>query len=663
MFRLYKRLRPLDWGIVAIIVGLTILQVWCTMLLVDYTSEMISAIQLLNCHNSASEFLLMAESAFGEEGAPFVETLRALLAPHMTEAGAIDWDGLLGDPSYQGLLASLPAELQDVFHSLESASPGDIWVEAGMMVLVALGTASCQILVEVLASRVTANLASRVRDEFHHKVDSFGLGEIRRFSTASLITRATNDVQQVSMCTLLLLRMVFAAPVTAIWAICKIQSVAGELTLATALAVLVLVAALVSLMLLVLPEFKRMQKRIDLLNSLTEENLSGIRVVRAYEAEGYQEGKFRKANAELTRSQLFTGRVLALLSPVMMIVMNGLTLAIYWIGAYLMNRGGTALDYASVSAFSSLATQIVMSFMMLLMMFVLWPRASVSARRINEVLGTTPAIEDPEAEEALAEEGTVEFRDVSFRYPDSEADVIEHVSFRARKGDTVAFIGSTGSGKSTAINLVPRFYDATEGEVLVDGVNVKDYTLAALHDKIGYVPQRAVMFSGTVESNVTYGEKAGLEYSEEGVKEAVRIAQGQEFVEEKEDGYKAHVAQGGTNFSGGQKQRLAIARAVCRRPEIYIFDDSFSALDYKTDKLLRRALKREAAEATVLIVAQRIGTIRDADLIVVLDEGKVVGKGTHDELMQNCGVYREIAYSQLSEEELAGMHGEVTVNE
>ena len=408
MFRLYKRLRPLDWGIVAFIVGLTILQVWCTMLMVDYTSGMITSIQLLNCHNSASEFLLMAEDAFGTEGAAFVGMLRSLLSPHTLEGGAIDWAGLMRDPSYQGFIAALPTELADVFHSLESASPGDIWVNAGMMVLVALGIASCQIVIEVLASRVTANLASRVRDEFHHKVDSFGLGEIRRFSTASLITRATNDVQQVSMCTLLVLRMVFAAPVTAIWAICKIQAVAGELTLATGLAVLLLVIALVGLMLLVLPEFKRMQKRIDLLNSLTEENLSGIRVVRAYHAEGYQEGKFQKANGELTRSQLFTGRVLALLSPVMMIVMNGLTLAIYWIGAYLMNRGGTTLDYASVSAFSSLATQIVMSFMMLLMMFVLWPRASVSARRINEVLGTIPAIQDQEVEDAPREEGTIE---------------------------------------------------------------------------------------------------------------------------------------------------------------------------------------------------------------------------------------------------------------
>ena len=649
MFRLYKRLRPLDWGIVAFIVGLTILQVWCTMLMVDYTSGMITSIQLLNCHNSASEFLLMAEDAFGTEGAAFVGMLRSLLSPHTLEGGAIDWAGLMRDPSYQGFIAALPTELADVFHSLESASPGDIWVNAGMMVLVALGIASCQIVIEVLASRVTANLASRVRDEFHHKVDSFGLGEIRRFSTASLITRATNDVQQVSMCTLLVLRMVFAAPVTAIWAICKIQAVAGELTLATGLAVLLLVIALVGLMLLVLPEFKRMQKRIDLLNSLTEENLSGIRVVRAYHAEGYQEGKFQKANGELTRSQLFTGRVLALLSPVMMIVMNGLTLAIYWIGAYLMNRGGTTLDYASVSAFSSLATQIVMSFMMLLMMFVLWPRASVSARRINEVLGTIPAIQDPEVEDAPREEGTIEFRDVSFRYPDSEADVIEHVSFRAKKGDTVAFIGSTGSGKSTLVNLVPRLYDVSEGEVLVDGVDVRKMSQDTLRRKVALVPQTGVLFTGTVRSNVGLGVSS---LSEEKCREVLRLSEALSFVEEMEGGLDAPIAQGGTNVSGGQRQRLCIARALAVDPEVLVFDDSFSALDFKTDRSVRENLAREAKGITKLIVAQRIGTIMDADLILVLQEGKVVGEGKHEELLQNCPVYRDIALSQMSKGEL-----------
>ena len=368
------------------------------------------------------------------------------------------------------------------------------------------------------------------------------------------------------------------------------------------------------------------------------------------------------------KTQMFTSRAMAIMAPVMTMVMSGMSLAIYWIGAYLIDALPTGAErselFGQMAAFSGYGMQVVMAFMMLAMIFIILPRAMVSVRRINEVLDTPASVADGTLSAAPegSPVGTVEFRNVSFKYPDAEEYVLKNLSFRAEKGQTVAFIGSTGSGKSTAVNLVPRFYDATDGEVLVDGVNVKDYTLRALHDKIGYVPQRAVMFSGTVESNVAFGEKDGAEYTPDDVKEAVRVAQGKEFVEEKEDGYFAHVAQGGTNFSGGQKQRLAIARAVCRDPEIFIFDDSFSALDYKTDRELRTALKEEAGGATSLIVAQRIGTIRDADLIVVLDEGKVVGKGTHDELMQNCDVYREIAYSQLSEEELAGMHGEVSKN-
>ena len=434
----------------------------------------------------------------------------------------------------------------------------------------------------------------------------------------------------------------------------------------TILILLVLMFAFV--LLVVVPKFKKIQSMTDDMNSVTRENLTGVRVVRAYNAEAYQEEKFAGANERLTKTQLFTSRAMAIMSPFLTLLISGISLAIYWVGAYLIDALPTAAErgdvYTQMITFSSYAMQIIMAFMMLAMIFVILPRALVSLRRIGEVLNTEAKITDGTLTAAHegSPVGTVEFRNVSFKYPDASEYVLHDMSFKAERGQTVAFIGSTGSGKSTAINLVPRFYDATEGEVLVDGVNVKDYTLAALHDKIGYVPQRAVMFSGTVESNVTYGEKAGLDYSEEAVKDAVRIAQGQGFVEEKEDGYKAHVAQGGTNFSGGQKQRLAIARAVYRRPEIYIFDDSFSALDYKTDKQLRTALREETGGATSLIVAQRIGTIRDADLIVVLDEGKVVGKGTHDELMQNCDVYREIAYSQLSEEELAGMHGEVSKN-
>lgn len=546
---------------------------------------------------------------------------------------------------------------------------GEIWKQGGLMLACALGSAASSVIVGYFAARIASAVAFRLRSRVFDKVESFSMEEINKFSTASLITRTTNDITQVQMLIAMGLQMIVKAPILAVWAIVKISSRQWQWSVVVAAAVILLVLMFAFILLVVVPKFKKIQSMTDDMNSVTRENLTGVRVVRAYNAEAYQEEKFAGANERLTKTQLFTSRAMAIMSPFLTVLISGISLAIYWVGAYLIDALPTAAGrgdvYTQMITFSSYAMQIIMAFMMLAMIFVILPRALVSLRRIGEVLNTEAKITDGTLTEAPegSPVGTVEFRNVSFKYPDASEYVLHDMSFKAERGQTVAFIGSTGSGKSTAINLVPRFYDATEGEVLVDGVNVKDYTLAALHDKIGYVPQRAVMFSGTVESNVTYGEKAGLEYSEEGVKEAVRIAQGQEFVEEKEDGYKAHVAQGGTNFSGGQKQRLAIARAVYRRPEIYIFDDSFSALDYKTDKQLRTALREETGGATSLIVAQRIGTIRDADLIVVLDEGKVVGKGTHDELMQNCGVYREIAYSQLSEEELAGMHGEVTVNE
>ena len=546
---------------------------------------------------------------------------------------------------------------------------GEIWKQGGIMLACALGSAASSVIVGYFAARIASAAAFRLRSRVFDKVESFSMEEINKFSTASLITRTTNDITQVQMLIAMGLQMIVKAPILAVWAIVKISSRQWQWSVVVAVAVILLVLMFAFILLVVVPKFKKIQSMTDDMNSVTRENLTGVRVVRAYNAEAYQEEKFAGANERLTKTQLFTSRAMAIMSPFLTVLISGISLAIYWVGAYLIDALPTAAErgdvYTQMITFSSYAMQIIMAFMMLAMIFVILPRALVSLRRIGEVLNTEVKITDGTLTEAPegSPVGTVEFRNVSFKYPDASEYVLHDMSFKAERGQTVAFIGSTGSGKSTAINLVPRFYDATEGEVLVDGVNVKDYTLAALHDKIGYVPQRAVMFSGTVESNVTYGEKAGLEYSEEGVKEAVRIAQGQGFVEEKEDGYKAHVAQGGTNFSGGQKQRLAIARAVYRRPEIYIFDDSFSALDYKTDKQLRTALREETGGATSLIVAQRIGTIRDADLIVVLDEGKVVGKGTHDELMQNCGVYREIAYSQLSEEELAGMHGEVTVNE
>ena len=534
----------------------------------------------------------------------------------------------------------------------------EIWKNGGLMLACAFGSALSSAVVGFFAARIAAAVAFRLRGRVFDKVESFSMEEINKFSTASLITRTTNDITQVQMVISMGLQVVIKAPILAVWAIVKILNNNWQWSVATACAVIVMVLMMLVLLIAVFPKFRRVQKLTDNLNAVTRENLTGVRVVRAYNAEEYQEKKFEKANDELTKTQLFTSRAMAILSPVMTIVMSGLTLAIYWIGAYLIGDLPTGAERASLfgqmTAFSGYAMQVVMAFMMLAMIFIILPRAMVSVKRIGEVLDTEAAIKDgtltaaPEGSPV----GTVEFKNVSFKYPDASEYVLHDMSFKAERGQTVAFIGSTGSGKSTAINLVPRFYDATEGDVLVDGVNVKEYTLAALHDKIGYVPQRAVMFSGTVESNVAYGEKEGLEFDREKVREAVRIAQGKDFVEKMEGDYSAHIAQGGTNVSGGQKQRLAIARAVCREPEIYIFDDSFSALDYKTDKMLRKALREETANATSLIVAQRIGTIRDADLIVVLDEGNVVGKGTHEELLKTCDVYREIALSQLSEEEL-----------
>ena len=545
----------------------------------------------------------------------------------------------------------------------DAANMPEIWKNGGLMLACALGSAVSSVAVGFFAARIAALVSFRLRSRVFDKVEGFSMEEINKFSTASLITRTTNDIMQVQMLISMGLQVVIKAPILAVWAICKILTQNWQWSVVTAAAVVIMAVMMLILLLVVFPKFRRVQKLTDNLNSVTRENLTGVRVVRAYNAEKYQEEKFEGANLELTKTQLFTSRAMAVLAPVMTMLMSGLTLAIYWIGAYLIDGLSSVAErselFGQMAAFSGYAMQVVMAFMMLAMIFIIMPRAMVSVKRIGEVLDTESTIKDgalaasPEGSPV----GTVEFKNVSFKYPDASEYVLHDVSFKAEKGQTVAFIGSTGSGKSTAINLVPRFYDATEGEVLVDGVNVKDYTLRALHDKIGYVPQRAVMFSGTVESNVAYGEKDGTEYTLDDVKEAVRVAQDTDFIEKEEDTYSAHVAQGGTNFSGGQKQRLAIARAVCRRPEIYIFDDSFSALDYKTDRLLRTALKRETGEATSLIVAQRIGTIRDADLILVLDEGRVVGKGTHDELMRSCEVYREIAYSQLSAEELENSMG------
>lgn len=534
----------------------------------------------------------------------------------------------------------------------------DILRNGGVMLLCALGSLTASVLTAVCTARIGSNFAAILRDRMFKKVQSFSMEEISRFSTASLITRSTNDTTQVLMLIVMGLQVLVKAPIMAVWATAKIVGKSREWSLTTAAAVVLLLITVGVCILIAMPKFKRVQILTDDLNRVTRENLNGLRVIRAYNAEDYQQAKFDAANKALTDNQLFTQRTMAFMSPSIQLIMNSLTLAIYWIGAILINSaamGARITLFSEMVVFSTYAMQVVMSFMMLVMIFMILPRASVSAARINEVLDTEPAIRDGEGAEGIpGREGEVEFRNVSFRYPDAEEYVLRDVSFTARKGETVAFIGSTGSGKSTLINMIPRFYDATEGRVLVDGVDVKNYTQQQLRNKIGYVAQKATLFKGTVRSNVAFGDNGrGADEVEARVEEAVRIAQAEEFVSGLKDGCDGEIAQGGGNLSGGQKQRLSIARAVCRDAEIYVFDDSFSALDYKTDKALRRALDKYCAHATRLIVAQRIGTIRDADRIIVLDEGNVVGNGTHDELMRTCEVYRQIALSQLSEEELA----------
>ncbi len=544
-----------------------------------------------------------------------------------------------------------------VLTQTQGSDIGEIWLQGGYMLLCALGTFVSAAVVGFFAARIAASFSQRLRSLQFDKVQSFSMEEISHFSTASLITRSTNDVTQIQILVTMGLQIIIRAPIMAVWAVLKIAGKGYEWTLATGVAMLVVLVMMTLLLIFVLPKFKMMQTLTDNLNRVTMENLTGVRVVRAYNAEDYQNGKFETANEELTRNQLFTSRSMAILMPVMTAVMSGLTLAIYWIGAYLINTAQLMAKltlFSNMVVFSSYAMQVIMSLMMLVMVFVLLPRAMVSAKRINEVLDTEPTIiEGSQANGKAGMEGEVTFNHVSFRYPGASEDVLHDVSFTVKKGETIAFIGSTGSGKSTVINLVPRFFDATSGEVLVDGLNVKEYQQAELNNKIGYVPQKAVMFMGTVASNVAYGDNGQGPAGEDDVKRAVAIAQATEFVEKMDNSYDADIAQGGTNVSGGQKQRLSIARAVCRKPEIYIFDDSFSALDYRTDRQLREALKRETAGVTSMIVAQRIGTIMNAEKIVVLDEGNVVGIGTHKELLKTCDVYREIAMSQLSEEELA----------
>lgn len=557
-----------------------------------------------------------------------------------------------------GLDLKLPDYMSEITRLVqtEGSEMSSIFFAGGKMMACALGSLLLAVVVGFFASRLAALFSKRLRHAIFGKVEDFSMEEINGFSTDSLITRSTNDITQVQMLIAMGLQVMIKAPIMAVWAITKISSKSWQWTASTAGAVGFLMVLILIVMIFAMPRFRRIQTLTDNLNRVTRENLTGIRVVRAYNAEQYQEEKFEKANDELTQNNLFAQRVMAIMMPGMNIIMNGLTLAIYWIGAFLINEA-QMMDrvglFSDMVVFSSYAMQVVMSFVMLTMIFIMLPRASVSAKRINEVLETKPKILDGSAEKGKpGMKGEVEFRNVSFKYPDAADYVLANISFTAHKGETIAFIGSTGSGKSTLINLIPRFYDATEGEVLVDGINVKDYTAKALHNKLGYVSQKAVMFAGTVESNVAYGDNGKEAFTEADVVKAVDIAQGREFVEKLDDKYQGPIAQGGANISGGQKQRLAIARAVCRKPEIYIFDDSFSALDYRTDRVLRSALRQETADTTTFIVAQRIGTIKNADKIVVLDEGRAVGIGTHAKLLKSCEVYQQIALSQLSKEEL-----------
>ena len=553
-------------------------------------------------------------------------------------------------PDYMREITSLITTQDSAMH--------DILIAGGKMLLCAFGSLLVTVLVAVCASRIASNFSAIVRGKLFDKVQSFSMEEIGRFSTASLITRSTNDVTQVQMLIVMGLSIMLRAPIMAVMAILKIVDKSWQWTLSTGVAVVVLLIVVIICVSLCMPKFKRLQSLTDDINQVTRENLTGLNVVRAYNAEAYQEEKFEKVNKDLTDTHWFTSKTMAFMMPTIMMIMNGLSLAIYWIGAVLINDAQDMQEkftlFSDMVVFSSYAMQVVMSFMMLVMIFIMLPRASVAAKRILEVLDTEPSIEDGTRDTfPVMKDGEVEFKDVSFEYPDAEEYVLEHISFSAKKGETIAFIGATGCGKSTAINLIPRFYDATEGEVFVDGVNVKEYTQEALHNKIGYVSQKAILFSGTIADNVAYGENGKAPATQDDIAMAVKVAQASEFVEKKDQGYDGYVAQGGSNFSGGQKQRLSIARAIARQPEILIFDDSFSALDYKTDRILREALRKECKDATKIIVAQRIGTIRDADKIIVLDDGQIAGMGTHDELMKNCEVYQEIAYSQLSKEELA----------
>ena len=530
----------------------------------------------------------------------------------------------------------------------------EILTEGIYMTLCAFLSLISSVIVGYIVANITANFSLNVRRKLFTKVNDFSLEEIKKFSTSSLITRTTNDVTNLEMLLSMGLQLLIKAPITAIWAIKKILGKNFTWSVVTGSAVLILMVMIVALVILVLPKFKLVQKLIDKINGLTREHLKGIRVIRAFNAEEFHENKFERQNKKLTDTQMFNQKVMSITSPVMYLIMNGVSLAIYFTGAYMLDSALFAerIDlFSNMVVFTSYAMQVISSFLMLAMIFIMYPRASISADRINEVLDTKCKIKDGKISEGKIK-GKVEFKNVSFKYPDSDEYVLKDVSFIAKPGMTVAIIGSTGSGKSTLINLITRFYDVSEGSVLVDDIDVREYKLSSLYDKLGYVSQKAILFSGSIKDNVSFGKKSDYEVTDDKIESAIKVSQSEDFVLKLKDKYNSSVSQGGTNLSGGQKQRISIARAIARDPEIYIFDDSFSALDYKTDYILRRELKKYTSTSTNIIVAQRIGTIINSDMIIVLDKGVVVGKGTHKELMKNCNVYKEIAYSQLSKEEL-----------
>ena len=561
--------------------------------------------------------------------------------------------------AYQVFLElKIPDYMSDITRMVQTSGSqiSEILKTGAFMLACAFASLISAAVVGYITSLVSSSFSRKVRGEIFDKVEDYGMEEIKKFSTSSLITRTTNDVTQIEMLLSMGMQLMFRAPIMAVWALLKIIDKSIKWTMLTGAGVVILISFVITLMLIVVPRFKKIQKLIDKINNVTRENLTGIRVVRAFNAEKFQENRFEDVNNELTGIQLFVQKCFALMNPIMSIVMHGLTLGIYIIGAILIESAGM-LDkvniFSDMVVFTSYSMQVIMSFLMLAMIFMIIPRASVSANRINEVLDTESSIKDGTVtDNNNGMKGIVEFKNVSFKYPDADEYLLKDISFKVSTGETIAFIGSTGSGKSTLINLVPRFYDVTDGEILVDGVNVKDYTLNSLHNKLGYVSQKAFMFDGSIKDNIAYGDNGKNEINDKTIEKSIEVAQASEFVLNMENTYDAHIARGGTNVSGGQKQRLSIARAIARNPEIYIFDDSFSALDYKTDSVLRKALKEHAKSATVMIVAQRIGTIMNADKIVVLNKGECVGIGTHKELLNSCDVYKEIAYSQLSKEEL-----------